>query len=163
MNEANHEPVSETANRLHRSVARLFHRLRVTRVAGGLSMAKLGVLSLLRREGVATATAMADCLGVQPQSLTRLLADSEKEGIIKRQPDQVDRRRSLIEITPAGSRLLAEEARKREIRLAAAMIRVLTPTEQELIRLAVGLMDRLADAIQPDETSPTKTEAKRTL
>jgi DNA-binding MarR family transcriptional regulator len=163
MSEANHGPVSETANRLHRSVARLFHRLRVTRATGGLSMAKLGVLSLLHREGVATATAMADCLGVQPQSLTRLLADSENDGTIKRRPDQVDRRRSLIEITPVGSQLLAEEARKREIRLAAAMIRVLTPTEQELIRLAVGLMDRLADAIQPDGTSPAKTEAKRTL
>jgi DNA-binding MarR family transcriptional regulator len=163
MSEANHGPVSETANRLHRSVARLFHRLRVTRATGGLSMAKLGVLSLLHREGVATATAMADCLGVQPQSLTRLLADSENDGTIKRRPDQVDRRRSLIEITPVGSQLLAEEARKREIRLAAAMIRVLTPTEQELIRLAVGLMDRLADAIQPDGTSAAKTEAKRTL
>jgi DNA-binding MarR family transcriptional regulator len=163
MSEANHGPVSETANRLQRSVARLFHRLRVTRATGGLSMAKLGVLSLLHREGVATATAMADCLGVQPQSLTRLLADSENDGTIKRRPDQVDRRRSLIEITPVGSQLLAEEARKREIRLAAAMIRVLTPTEQELIRLAVGLMDRLADAIQPDGTSAAKTEAKRTL
>jgi len=163
MNEAAHGSVSETANRLHSSVSRLFHRLRVTRAASGLSMAKLGVLSLLRREGVATATALADCLGVQPQSLTRLLADSENEGIIKRQPDQVDRRRSLIEITPAGSLLLADEARKREIRLAAAMIRVLTPTEQELIRLAGGLMDRLADAIQPDGASPAKTEAKRTL
>jgi Transcriptional regulators len=162
MNEANHEPVSETANRLHRSVARLFHRLRVTRVAGGLSMAKLGVLSLLRREGVATATAMADCLGVQPQSLTRLLADSEKEGIIKRQPDQVDRRRSLIEITPAGMRLLTEEARKRETRLAAAMIRALTPTEQELLRLAGSLMDRVADAIEPDGADPGKTKGEKT-
>jgi len=62
----------------------------------------------------------------------------------------VDKRQSLIEITSAGSQLLADEARKREARLAAAMIRVLTPTEQELVRLAAGLMDRLADAIEAD-------------
>lgn len=163
MNEVDQGTVLETANRLHSSVSRLFHRLRITRAAGGLSMAKLGVLSQLRREGVATATALAGCLGVQPQSLTRLLADSENERFIKRHQDQVDKRRSLIEITPAGSRLLAEEARKRETRLAAAMIRVLTPTEQELVRLASSLMDRLADAIEPDGTSPVKTEGERTL
>jgi hypothetical protein len=62
----------------------------------------------------------------------------------------VDKRQSLIEITSAGSQLLADEARKREARLTAAMIRVLTPTEQELVRLAAGLMDRLADAIEAD-------------
>lgn len=163
MNEANQATVLETANRLHSSVSRLFHRLRVTRAGGGLSMAKLGVLSQLRREGIATATALAGCLGVQPQSLTRLLADSEDEGFIKRHQDQVDKRRSLIEITPAGFRLLAEEARKRESRLAAAMMRVLTPTEQELVRLASGLMDFLTDAIEPEGTSPVKPEGKRML
>jgi hypothetical protein len=58
--------------------------------------------------------------------------------------------------------LLVEEARKRETRLAAAMIRALTPTEQELLRLAGNLMDRLADAIEPDETSPVETKEEKT-
>lgn len=121
-------------------------------------MAKLGVLSQLRREGVATATTVGDCLGIQPQSLTRLLADAEKDGFIERHQDPADKRRSLIEITPVGMQLLGEEARKRETRLAVAMIRALTPTEQELLRLAGSLMDRLADAIEPDATSPVKTK-----
>jgi DNA-binding MarR family transcriptional regulator len=161
MSGADHGTVLEAANRLHSSVSRLFHRLRVTRAAGGLSMAKLGVLSQLRREGVATATTVAGCLGIQPQSLTRLLADAEKEGFIERHQDPVDKRRSLIEITPAGSRLLAEEARRRKTRLAAGMIRVLTPTEQELLRLAGSLMDRLADAIEPDGMSPLNAKEER--
>ena len=125
-------------------------------------MAKLGVLSQLRREAVATATTVAGCLGIQPQSLTRLLADAENEGFIQRHQDPADKRRSLIEITPAGMRLLAEEARKRETRLAAAMIRALTPTEQELLRLAGSLMDRLADAIEPDGAGPGKTKGEKT-
>jgi DNA-binding MarR family transcriptional regulator len=162
MNEADHGTVLETANRLHSSVSRLFHRLRVTRADGGLSMAKLGVLSQLRREGVATATTVAGCLGIQPQSLTRLLADAENEGFIQRHQDPADKRRSLIEITPAGMRLLAEEARKRETCLAAAMIQALTPTEQELLRLAGSLMDRLADAIEPDGAGPGKTKGEKT-
>jgi DNA-binding MarR family transcriptional regulator len=162
MKEASHGTVLAAANRLHSSVSRLFHRLRVTRPAGGLSMAKLGVLSQLLREGVITATTLAAYLGIQPQSLTRLLADSEDEGFIKRHQDQVDKRRSLIEITPAGSRQLAGEARKREARLTAAMIRVLTPTEQELVRLASGLMDRLAEAIEPDGKGAARTKEERT-
>jgi DNA-binding MarR family transcriptional regulator len=153
----------QAANRLHSSVSRLFHRLRITRAAGGISMAKLGVLSQLRREGVTTVTALAGYLGIQPQSLTRLLADSETEGFIKRNQDQADKRRCLIEITPTGSRLLAEEARKRASRLAAAMTLVLTPTEQELIRIASNLMDRLADAIEPEGLSAVKTPGEETL
>jgi DNA-binding MarR family transcriptional regulator len=160
MDEANSETALENANRLYSSASRLCRRLRVVRAVGGLSMAKLGVLSLLRREGVTTATALATYLGVQPQSLTRLLADSENEGLIKCRQDQADKRRSLIEITSAGSRLLADEASERGSRLAAAMIGVLTPTEQELVRLAAGLIDRLADAIEPPGTNLVKTGAE---
>ena len=163
MNEMAERTGLQTANRLHDSVSRLFHRLRITRAAGGLSMAKLGVLSQLRREGVTTVTALAGYLGIQPQSLTRLLADSETEGFIKRHQDQADKRRCLIEITPAGSRVLAEEARKRESRLAAAMILVLTPTEQELVRIASNLMDRLANAIEPEGLSSVITQGEERL
>lgn len=123
-------------------------------------MAKLAVLGILRREGITTATTLAGYLGVQPQSLTRLLAGSEEEGLIKCRQDPADKRRSLIEITSAGSRLLADEARERESRLATTMTRVLTPTEQELVRLAAGLIDRIAGAIEPLRAGPTKTEAE---
>lgn len=123
-------------------------------------MAKLAVLGILRREGITTATTLAGYLGIQPQSLTRLLAGSEEEGLIKCRQDPADKRRSLIEITSAGSRLLADEARERESRLATTMTRVLTPTEQELVRLAAGLIDRIAGAIEPLRAGPTKTEAE---
>ena len=123
-------------------------------------MAKLAVLSILRREGITTATTLAAYLGVQPQSLTRLLAASEEEGLIKCRQDPADKRRSLIEITSTGSRLLADEARERESRLATTMTRVLTPTEQELVRLAAGLNDRITDAIEPFRAGSTKAEAE---
>ena len=148
----------DAANRLYSSASRLCRRLRVARTVGGLSMAKLAVLGILRREGITTATTLAGYLGVQPQSLTRLLAGSEEEGLIKCRQDPADKRRSLIEITAAGSRLLADEARERESRLATTMTRVLTPTEQELVRLAAGLIDRIAGAIEPLRAGQTKTE-----
>lgn len=123
-------------------------------------MAKLATLGLLHREGISTATALAGYFGVQPQSLTRLLAESEAEGLIKCRQDPADKRRSLIEITSAGTRSLADEASERGSRLAKAMSNVLTPTEQELIRLAADLVDRLANAIEPHGTGPMKTGGK---
>jgi hypothetical protein len=52
----------DTANRLYSSASRLCRRLRVARTVGGLSMAKLAVLGILRREGITTATALAGYL-----------------------------------------------------------------------------------------------------
>jgi DNA-binding MarR family transcriptional regulator len=120
-------------------------------------------LDLLHPLGVSVPGYFIQTDGIQPQSLTRLLADSKTEGFIKRKQDQADKRRCLIEITPAGSRLLVEEARKRESSLAAAMTRVLTPTEQELVRIAGNLMDRLADAIEPEGLSAVKIQGEETL
>jgi DNA-binding MarR family transcriptional regulator len=93
--------------------------VRDTRSGKGLSMAKLGVLGRLYRNGTTTPTALAAYLRIQPQSLTRLLADLQRRKLITRRPDEADRRQSLLELTPA---------------------------EQELLRIAAGLMDRLAAA-----------------
>jgi DNA-binding MarR family transcriptional regulator len=141
-------PLPDTATLLHRSAARLVRRMRAGGTMGArLSLARLGVLGRLHREGEATATALAAALGVQPQSLTRLLAELERQGLIARRPDASDRRQSLIAITGEGSRLLLDDVGAQRALLASAMAETLSPTEQEMLRLAAGLMDRLAAAL----------------
>ncbi len=147
MNEIS-EISTDTANQLHASVLRLFRLLRDTRSSKGLSLAKLIVLAQLHREGAATATALAAYLRVQPQSLTRQIADLKRRKLITRRPDKADRRRSLLEITEKGIQLLTEELRGQRMKLAQIMVEELTPTEQEMIRLASGLLDRLAASIE---------------
>lgn len=142
---------AEVATPLHRSASRLIRGLRVSRPAEGLSLARLGVLGRLHRKGTATATALAAYLRIQPQSLTRVLADLARRGLITRRADAADRRRSLIEITEAGRQLLLEDVHGRRTRLARAIGEVLTPTEQELLRLAAGLIDRVAAEIEEDD------------
>lgn len=129
-----------------RSLARLSRRLRLERRDRSVSSGKLSVLGHLYRQGAMTPGALAEAEGIQPQSLTRLLADLEAAGFALRRPDPVDRRQSLIEITPAGRDLLHRDAAERAAWLAAAMAAHLSPTERELLRLAAQLMDRLADA-----------------
>jgi DNA-binding MarR family transcriptional regulator len=134
----------DTANQLHRSALRLLRVLRDTRPAKGLSSSKLAVLGRLYQDGLSTATALAGYLRIQPQSLTRLVADLERRKLITRRQDDADRRKSLLDITDAGTRLLMVEIGAQRVKLAETMAKELTVTERELLRLAAGLMDHLS-------------------
>jgi DNA-binding MarR family transcriptional regulator len=138
----------DTANQLHRSALRLLRVLRATRPAKGLTSSKLAVLGRLYQDGMATATALAGYLRIQPQSLTRLVAELERRRLITRRQDDADRRQSLLEITDAGTQLLMEEIGTQRVRLAETMAKELTATEQELLRLAAGLMDHLSSVTE---------------
>lgn len=138
----------DTAGRLQRGTAALARRLRATTPADGISPARLGILAGLRRSGRAmTASALAADLGIQPQSLTRLLADLEDRRLIARRTDSADRRRSLIALTPAGTALLTTELQRRRAALAATIAAIFTPAEQKLLHQATLLLDRLAAAL----------------
>ena len=134
----------ETASQLHRSALRLSRLLNATRPAKGVSLSKLSVLGHLYRNGVATATELAAYLRILPQSVTRLIADLERGKLITRRANDADRRQNLLEITDAGVRLLVEDLRDQRAKLAQTIVKALTPAEQEMLRLAAGLMDRLA-------------------
>lgn len=133
------------ASALREGMARLNRRLRAERLGHGLSLNRLSLLGLLCRNGAMTATALAAVERLQPQSLTRMLARLESEQLIVRRPDDNDRRQILIDITPSGAAVLAEDTRRREAWLAGVMAERLTLTEREVLRLAAGLMERLAD------------------
>ena len=134
----------DTANQLHRSALRLLRRMQAARPTDGLSSSKLSVLGRLYREGTATPTELAAYLRIQPQSLTRLLADLQHRNLITCRPDEADRRQRLLEISAAGSKLLVEAVRDQRTELARTIASALTPAEQDLLRIACGLMDRLA-------------------
>jgi DNA-binding MarR family transcriptional regulator len=111
-----------------------------------MSVAKHSILGHLYRDGPTTPGALAAAESVQPQSLTRVLADLEESGLAMRQQDELDRRQFYVEITAAGRESVECDARKRALWLASAMGAVLSPTEQELLRLAAQLLGRIADA-----------------
>lgn len=134
-----------TAGVLRHGMAQLGRRLRAERVNNGLSRSRLSLLNLLVLNGPMTASAMAAAERLQPQSLTRMLSRLENDGLIVRNPDDADRRQVRIDITREGVAVLDEDNFRRETWLAKAMAERLTPTECELLRLAAGLMERLAD------------------
>jgi DNA-binding MarR family transcriptional regulator len=104
------------------------------------------VLSRLYRAGTQTPKAVAEGEKIQPQSLTRVLATLERDGLVARRPDPADGRRSLLNITDRGLDTLRAYSEQRERWLAGAMAETLNETEQEVLRLAAQVMARLAEA-----------------
>lgn len=143
----------EDATRLHRAASALQRWMNASRTPGSIGTSKLWTLAVLQRDGPSTASAIAAELGVQPQSMTRLLADLQSRGAIVRRQDAHDRRRVDVEITRAGTVLLVSEARAQRERLALAMRQRLTDAERSVLAIAADLMLRLAHDADPPPRS----------
>lgn len=137
--------LAEIATETRRAMARLSRRLRSQRSPDALSLNKLGVLSHLFRGGPSTPGEITAAERQRPQSLTRVFAELEREGLITRRPSERDGRESVLDLTDAGRASLVADAGQRDAWLTAALAE-LTETEARMVRLAAGLLDRLADA-----------------
>jgi DNA-binding MarR family transcriptional regulator len=125
-------------------VIHLGRRLRLERPAHDVTLLQLGLLAELNDRGPLTPGQLAAGQRVQPQSLTRVLATLTGRGLLARQADPGDGRRALLAITADGREALRRDVDARDRWLSQAMAARLTATEQELLRLAGELMDRLA-------------------
>ena len=136
-----HDP----AARLLGAVLKLNRGLRGVR--GALAPAKLLALGALSRDEGVSGRVLAARLRVQPQSLTRLLAELEEAGLIARDGDADDRRKTRIRITGAGEAALSAELVARRRRLATAL-GATDPTEVER---TAAFLERLAAAMEGND------------
>ncbi|MFI6354719.1 MarR family winged helix-turn-helix transcriptional regulator [Streptomyces sp. NPDC050743] len=130
------------AARLRRAVVLLNRRLRQERGDGGLSPNQLAVLGCLHRNGPSTPGEIAAEERQRPQSLTRVYAELEAEGLIVRERGTDDRRQSVLSLTESGRRALERDMAERDAWLAGAL-GSLGETERGVLALAAGLMERL--------------------
>jgi len=142
--------MNNDSGEIRRGVTHLARRLRAAGSADGISTAKLSILSHLARRGAMTPGQLAAAEFVQPQSLTRVLAELERAAFIVRSQDESDRRRYLVSIAPEGRVAMARDVAGRDEWLAQAMTD-LSPTECDVLRLAARLMEQLADVAIPHE------------
>lgn len=111
----------------------------------GLTFARYEVLMLLRfsRTGALPMTKVGDRLLVHPTGITKLVDKLENQGLVRREPNEQDRRGTLARITPAGRRL-AERATRTvgEIRFGVPLD---DPDLERLITLLRRLRRRVGD------------------
>ncbi|MEV5748053.1 MarR family transcriptional regulator [Actinoallomurus sp. NPDC052308] len=140
-------PTSQTRSRaglaaaLRVSVSRLSRRMRAQ--AGSLSATQLAALGAVSRHASLTPGELAEHEKVQPPSMTRVIAALEERGLLTRSPHPTDRRQVILNVTEEGERLLKEERRRKEAWLAQRLAE-LTPEEQEILRQAAPILERLS-------------------
>jgi DNA-binding MarR family transcriptional regulator len=124
-------------------IGQLIRRLRAER--RDLSLAQVTVLGRLDRGGPAGVSDLAAGERVRPQSMASTVAALLTAGLVSRAPDPGDKRRALIELTPAGREALAADRRRRDDWLAGAIERDLTARERRVLGEAAELLARIAE------------------
>ncbi|HEY7175429.1 MAG TPA: MarR family transcriptional regulator [Micromonosporaceae bacterium] len=133
------------ARQVREGVVRLARRLQALRQPHDVSVTGIALLSRLYRDGTATPKALADAEHAQPQTLTRVFAALEEQGLVSRRDDPRDGRQVLLDITADGIAVLRQHSQTHVSWLVHAMDAELTPAEQEIVRVAARLLDRVAD------------------
>jgi DNA-binding MarR family transcriptional regulator len=142
------------ATELREAMMALARQLRRHRPDNGLTMSQLEVLGDVNRAGVTTPAEVAARLQVRVQSLTDVLNELEARELVSRRPDDTDRRRQLIELTPAGLELLLRDRAERDGWLYEAMREHLSELEVNLLMLTAPVLRKLADADRDAQSVP---------
>ena len=131
------------AHELRETIGRLVRRLRAE---PGPSVGRMAVLGRLDRDGPASISDLAGRERMRPQSMAQTVHDLESAGLVSRRPDPADGRRAFIELTTAGLDQLQTTRARRETWLTEALERELDADERALLRQALALLSRIADA-----------------
>ena len=134
---------AQLAHDLRETVGRVIRRLRAE---PGPPFGQLAVLGRLDREGPASISDLAAADRMRPQSMAQTVHDLEEAGLVSRRPDPTDGRRSFVELTPAGLETLETTRAQREDWLTRTLDRELDADQRELVREALTLLRRVADA-----------------
>lgn len=140
------EALHLTATDLRMATFRLARRLRCARAVDAMSDAQLAVLATLRMHGRRTITALAERERVTAPSMTSMINGLEEQGYVIRTPDAEDRRRVQVDITEAGTAIVAETIHRRDV-LLAELLAEFDFTEDELatLREASALIRKVVD------------------
>ena len=138
---------ADVAAGLRVSVGMLVRRLRLVQASGELTMPESSALARLDRGGPATSSALARLEQISPQSMGATLAALEARGFVERRSDPKDGRRVVISLSDAGLQALRDKRNARTERLAAALSSGFSEIELEQLRVAVPLIERLAQSL----------------
>ena len=136
-------PTTLLAHELRDTIGRLVRRLRAE---PGPSVGRLAVLGRLDRNGPASISDLAAGERMRPQSMAQTVHDLETGGLVSRRPDPADGRRVFIELTAKGLEVLQTTRARRETWLTEVLKRELTADERGVLRDAIVLLSRIADA-----------------
>jgi DNA-binding MarR family transcriptional regulator len=143
-------PIAERPEpeRIYLFVQHLGRRLRDIDARAGLTPARFSTLASLRFHGSRNIGDLAADERVRPPSMTRLVRDMERDGLLTRTPDPADGRGVLIESTPSATALF-DAVRAEKIALVADFLETLSDPTRAAIKIAFAALDDLAEPPEP--------------
>jgi len=129
----------ELADRLHSAAIHLLRRARRSDPLTGATPAQLSALSVLM-SGPKTLGELAAAEQVRAPTISRLAAEMERSGLIRRRQDPRDARVVNVEMTAKGRRVLGKG---RDLRIAdiEGRVRRLDPPEIATLERAVSIIE----------------------
>jgi DNA-binding MarR family transcriptional regulator len=147
MDKSRSQTEASDAVRLAMAVSRLRSRIRIE--AGmrstGIPISQLAVLGRIIDEGPTTAAALAAGEHVTQQAIAQSLATLKERGLVEKQADPSDGRKSLVTATAAGRALMDGITASRDEWLTQAIDAAVRPEERPLLADAIALLERIAD------------------
>ena len=137
--QARNKALLETADALHSAAIHMLRRIRAEDRWTGLSGPRLSALSVIVFAGPVTVTRLAEAEQVRTPTISRLVADLEQEGLVKRIVDSQDKRVRLVTATDKGQRLL-RQGRDRRVQKLAADLEALSNSDRKILARAAGIL-----------------------
>ena len=127
-------------------LARVGRRATDTSAAGCLRPRHLIALKLLAEHGPMSQHAVGTALSLDPSNVVGLLNELEERGLVTRRRDPADRRRHIVELSPAGSSELAQTYSQLGL-VEDDLFKALTAQERGTLH---DLLARAVDTLSPD-------------
>ncbi|WP_229786486.1 MULTISPECIES: MarR family winged helix-turn-helix transcriptional regulator [Actinokineospora] len=134
---------STLTSRLRLAVVRLNRRLRAQRTTATVTLTQISALSCLHKCGPLTPGELAAKEGVQPPSMTRVIAALEDMGYVSRRPHPSDGRQAIVALTETGLVYIKGEITAREAWLDERL-NELDDEERAILARAAEIIDRMA-------------------
>lgn len=121
-----------------------------------LTTTQYGILYVLSKQSGIDQISLARLLGLDRSTTGMVVARLEERLLLRRAVDQADKRKRLLELTPAGEKLLA----RAQPVVRRAQERLLAPFSEPERELLVTLLDRL---IEIDDAAAEETDDEKEL
>jgi DNA-binding MarR family transcriptional regulator len=138
------------ADKLHSAAIHLLRHLRKEDDASGLSAPRLSALSVVVFGGPVTLGQLARAEQVKPPTMTRIVTGLEKDGLVRREGDERDKRLTLIRATAKGQKVLTA-GRARRVELLARVVEKLSTRQLADLRRGAQLLRELIDSMRRAE------------
>lgn len=136
--------VDTEASDLRMATFRLARRLRAQRAVDSMSDAQFAVLACLHVHGRHTPGELAERERVTAPSMNRTVNCLEESGYLTRTPDENDRRKVNLALTPAGTTVVTETVRRRDAWLEGVLADM-SASQRRALAAASVIMQEIAD------------------